>query len=290
MSITENRRVFVTGAGGFTGRYVCDALVAAGHTPVEPEDRFDLTDSVELRALLADTAFDHVIHLAAISFVGHADASDFYRVNTVGTTALLDAILASGREVGRVVLASSANVYGNNPSSPISEEADPAPVNHYAASKAAMEMMARQWGTRLPIVVTRPFNYTGRRQRGEFLVPKIVRHFAQRAKTMELGNTDVVRDFSDVRDIADYYVRLLDAPAGTTVNLCSGVGTSLRDVVDHCSQATGHRIDVRINPAFVRADEIKQLIGSDRHLEEIVGTTSRRDLRTTLDWMLDEAA
>jgi nucleoside-diphosphate-sugar epimerase len=293
MSTTEPRRVLVTGAGGFTGRFVCAALSEAGHHPVVPADSFDLTDATALRDALAGIEFDAVIHLAAISFVGHDNPAELYRVNTVGTVALLEAIQAagqaSGKQIQRVILASSANIYGNNPVSPIDEGAAPAPVNHYATSKVAMELMARQWHDRLPIVMTRPFNYTGAGQQEHFLVPKIVGHFARRDPAIELGNIDVTRDFSDVRDVAAIYVRLLDAPAGTVVNICSGVGRSLRSILDHCRQATGHQIEVRVNPAFVRADEIHELVGSDARLASLIDQGARRSLDATLDWMLEAA-
>jgi len=292
MSITEPRRVLVTGAGGFTGRYVGDALAAAGHRAVVPADHFDLADAVSLRDAVAQVDFDDVIHLAAISFVGHNDPAEFYHVNTVGTINLLEAIQASGRKsgkrVGRIILASSANIYGNNPISPIDEDATPAPVNHYATSKVAMELMARQWSDRLPIVVTRPFNYTGAGQSDRFLVPKIIGHFVRRELAIELGNIDVTRDFSDVRDVAAIYVQLLSAPRGTVVNICSGTGRSLRSIIDYCRAATGHEIAVRVNPAFVRADEIRELVGSDERLAGLIDAGARRPLDETLDWMLAE--
>ena len=286
MSITEPRRVLLTGAGGFTGSYVVKALAAAGHEAVVPEARFDLTDAAALRDIVSKGEFDDVIHLAAISFVGHADAGEFYRVNTVGTINLLDAIAASGRDIGRVILASSANIYGNNPISPIAEDAPAAPVNHYAASKVAMELMVRQWGERLPIIITRPFNYTGPGQSDRFLVPKIVAHFVRRDPVIELGNIDVTRDFSDVRDVAGIYTQLLDAPAGTLVNICSGTGRSLRSIIEYCREKTGHDIEVRVNPAFVRADEIRELVGSDERLAKLIGQDTRRPLSETLDAML----
>ena len=119
-------------------------------------------------------------------------------------------------------------------SNPITEATRPAPVNHYAASKLAMEWMAADLlPTDFRSCMTRPFNYTGVGQTESFLVPKLVAHFAQRRPHVELGNLDVVRDFSDVRAVAQAYVRLLtaDVPEGVT-NLCSGVGRSLRWVVD----------------------------------------------------------
>ena len=290
MSTTDQRRVLVTGSGGFTGRYVEAALEAAGHVAVEPPEGFDVTDKAGLAQAIATVDFDDVIHLAAISFVGHEDAGEFYRVNTVGTTNLLEALAKRGRPVERVVLASSANIYGNNPVSPIDEEAPPAPVNHYAASKVAMEHMARQMGDRLPVVIARPFNYTGVGQMERFLVPKIVAHFRRKEPVIELGNIDVTRDFSDVRDVAAIYVDLLSAPPGTVVNICSGTGRSLRSIIEHCAEATGHSIAIEVNPAFVRADEIRELVGSDARLAALVGPARRRPLDETLDWMLGDDA
>ena len=103
--------------------------------------------------------------------------------NAVGTTHLLDAIASLQSVPRRVVVASSANVYGNSTVEPITEATPPAPVNHYAASKMAMEAMARTYVDRLPLVITRPFNYTGvGGQVDHFLVPKLVAHFAERRR------------------------------------------------------------------------------------------------------------
>jgi nucleoside-diphosphate-sugar epimerase len=232
-----------------------------------------------------------VIHLAAVSFVGHGDAAAFYAVNTIGTANLLEALLAEGVRPRRVVIASSANVYGNAEVEPILESTPLAPVNHYAASKLAMEHIARSYSDRLPIVMTRPFNYTGVGQAESFLVPKLVAHFAERRPFIELGNLDVVRDFSDVRAVAQAYVRLLGAevPEGVT-NLCSGVGRSLRWVLQQLRELSGHDLDIRVNPAFERASEVHRLIGSRSRMEAAIGSLPFQDFRATLAWMLEKRA
>lgn len=285
-------RVLVTGGSGFTGRYVGAALQAAGHEFIDAEaaaPRFDLTQSASIADLLSTVAPDAVVHLAARSFVGDSDATGFYAVNTVGTVNLLDALIAARLDLARVVIASSANVYGNATVEPIIESTTPAPVNHYAASKLAMEAMVRSYAQRLPIVVTRPFNYTGVGQGVQFLVPKLVAHFAQRRPAIELGNLDVVRDFSDVRRVAEAYVRLLTAQVpGAVTNLCSGVGRSLRWVLDQLRELSGHDLDVRVNPAFVRSSEVHRLVGSSATMEAALGQLPYGDFRDTLAWMLAE--
>lgn len=287
-------RVLVTGCTGFTGRYVAEALQLAGHEAVDPEAdgaAFDLTQPDSIGAALAAARPDAIVHLAARSFVGDGDAAGFYAVNAVGTTQLLDQVLASGRSLHRIVVASSANVYGNATVEPIVEATPAAPVNHYAASKLAMEAMVRSYADRLPIVMTRPFNYTGVGQSVRFLVPKIVDHFVQRRAVIELGNLDVVRDFSDVRTVAESYVRLLsaDVPGGVT-NLCSGVGRSLRWILDELLAISGHHIEVRVSPALVRASEVHRLVGSSARMTEALGELPHRDFGDTLRWMWHAAS
>jgi len=281
----------VTGCSGFTGRHLSVALARAGYVPIDAESAgvpFDLTRPATIVSLIDAVRPEYVIHLAARSFVAADDVAGFYAINTVGTTCLLDALLSQEIRPRRVVIASSANVYGNTTVEPIDEGTLPVPTNHYAASKLAMEVMVRNYADRLPLVVTRPFNYTGVGQAGHFLVPKLVAHFAERRPVVELGNLDVVRDFSDVRMVAECYVRLLstDVPGGVT-NLCSGTGRSLRWILDELRLLSGHAIDVRVNPAFVRVSEVHRLVGSAARMRAALGDLPHTDFRETLRWMLD---
>lgn len=284
----------VTGRNGFTGRYVAAALEEAGYRVVGLQDPdgatrdVDLLDRDGLRRVVEAAAPDVVVHLAAISFVGHDDVASIYQVNVVGTRNLLEALASASHRPRVVVLASSANIYGNATSDPIVEQAPPAPANDYAVSKLAMEHVARLWMDRLPIVVTRPFNYTGVGQDVNFLIPKIVDHFRRRAATIELGNTAVSRDFSDVRTVADAYRRLVEQPPlGEVVNICSGEAHSLGDVLQQMQEIAGYRIDVRVNPAFVRANEIARLVGSKAKLESVIGPIASIPLAETVRWMYE---
>jgi nucleoside-diphosphate-sugar epimerase len=267
-------RVLVTGLSGFTGPHLARALQAAGHEVIGADlaSGFDLLAPASLAEALAARAPEYVVHLAALSSVTHGNAAELYAVNTVGTSNLLEAVARTLPTVRKVLLASSANVYGNADADPIDENVAPAPVNHYACSKLAMEFIARTWFDRLPIVIARPFNYTGPGQTEGFLIPKLVAHYAGRRPVLELGNIEVERDFSDVRMVVDAYTRLLSCDAtGVIVNVCSGVGRSLRSVLDALQAITGHAPELRVAAHLVRRAEVHRLVGANARLRGLIG-------------------
>jgi len=295
----EGLRALVTGLRGFTGVHMERELAAAGYQvagtampggasgpglfPV------DLCDRKAVSAMIEQVQPDVVVHLAGIAQVEHGDADQIYRVNVVGTRNLLQSLAGLRRRPSAVLLASSANIYGNAGVPVIDESVAPAPANDYAVSKLAMEYMARLWMDRLPLIIARPFNYTGRGQSEHFLLPKIVEHFRRRAPAIELGNLNIARDFSDVRMIAHSYRRLLAAaPAGETFNICSGSSHSLASVIDMVAEIAGYRIDVRVNPAFVRANDVLTLTGDNTRLAQAIGPLQIRPLSETLRWMLED--
>lgn len=297
---SELPRALVTGLQGFTGHYLAQELRAAGyevfgtaHGSELAGDRVfkvDLCSREKMRQMVEIVRPQVVAHLAAISFVAHGDAEAIYRTNVVGTRNLLEALAGLNQTPKAVLLASSANVYGNTPLDIIDESVLPAPANDYGVSKLAMEYMAKLWIDRLPIVLTRPFNYTGVGQAQQFLLPKIIDHFKRGEKLIELGNIDVERDFSDVRMVARAYRQLLElSPAGETFNVCSGVACSLKDVLAMMTEIAGYEIDVRVNPAFVRANEVKRLQGNANKLKAFVGGLDSIPLNETLRWMYASA-
>ena len=295
----RSERVLVTGAAGFTGRHLCALLRTAGYRVAGLLERgeatpdtliADLVDAQQVARVVAETAPDLVVHLAAISFPGYADGAGIYRTNVEGSYTLLNALSRAPRPPRHVLLPSTGTVYGRVESAALDESAPTAPVSHYAVSKLAMEAMAAQFASSLPITIVRPFNYTGPGQREPFLVPKIVRHFAEDAPHIELGNVDVVRDFLDVRVVAEVYRRLLEAPqtAGGTFNVCSGRGVSVREIVQALEGIAGRPMDIRVNQAFVRAGEPARIVGSAARLERAIGPLPDIALTTTLADMLAE--
>lgn len=285
----------ITGAGGFTGQYVVDAFALAGYDVVAwcressanaPETDVDLCDPSSIDAALAGVDPYVVVHLAAISFVGHSDIGEMYGVNVVGTRNLLKALAEKRNRPSRVILAGTANIYGNV-EGVIREDSVPNPQNDYAVSKLAMEYMARLWADDLSITIVRPFNYTGIGQSDKFLVPKIVSHFKTKAAVLELGNIDVVRDFNDVRNVARTYVDLAQGGQRWEVfNICTGQEHSIRDILGMLEEITGFMPEVAINKDFVRTNDVKRSVGDPSRLSARLGRSPEFSMMETLRWMV----
>jgi len=295
LSSANNESVLVTGASGFTGRHMADRLEQSGYSVIRAVSQSsseanaygcDLTDLDAVAQMLSEFKPEYIVHLAAQSFVAHGSARDFYEVNVFGTLNLFEGLAQTGLKPKKVLVASSANVYGNPSCSVIDEQICPAPVNHYAASKLAMEHMVRGWFEKVPTVIVRPFNYTGVGQHVRFLIPKIVEHFKKGQRTISLGNINVSRDFSDVRDVVSAYGNLLTSHCTSeTFNLCSGKSYSIADVLSFMNELAGYEIDVKVNPDLVRSNEILKLEGSNAKLRESIGYAPQYDLYQTLTAM-----
>jgi nucleoside-diphosphate-sugar epimerase len=291
----NQKRALITGLSGFTGRYMASELRAVGYqiwgvgesSTESLSIKGDLTDLGSLQAAVAEIKPQVVVHLAGIAFVGHSQPSAFYEVNLIGTRNLLQALEPFAEQIECVLLASSANVYGTSREGLIAETQVPNPSNDYAVSKLAMEFMAKTWLPRLPIVIARPFNYTGIGQTDNFLIPKVVSHFMHKEKSISLGNLEVWREFNDVRDVVHAYRELiLNKPLGKTFNVCSGNLISLREVMALATQITGHQIEINVNPVFVRANEVSRLGGDCTELLSMIPDWKPRTLSNTLAWML----
>ncbi|MFL6725635.1 MAG: GDP-mannose 4,6-dehydratase [Sphingomicrobium sp.] len=294
-------KALVTGIAGFTGRYVAQALTRRGISvvglaqsaePVEHVERVYATDVTEpdaLREVVLAERPDYVVHLAAISFVVHDDVYEIYQTNLLGTRNVLEALTALETAPRAILMASSSNVYGNRNEGILRESMPPDPVNDYSVSKLAAEMVAGLYRSRLPVCVVRPFNYTGVGQSPTFLIPKIVEHVRAGEKRIRLGNLEVARDLSDVRFVSEAYCRLLQCPAavGRTVNVSSGRAFGLDEILNMVESISGSRLDVEVDPALVRENEVRKLWGDSSLLDQLIGPIERIPLEETLRWMLD---
>jgi len=295
----RSKKVLITGIDGFTGVYLEDLLIKAGYDvyglayPKSNRGKHLVCNVANLQEVV--TVFqsvrpDYVVHLAGISFVPYSNVKQIYDINFFGSLNILDALLKSNLTPDKIVLASSANVYGNPAVEVIDETLCPIPVNHYATSKLAMEYMARTYFEKLNILITRPFNYTGVGQNGQFLIPKIIKHFREKQSEIELGNLDVVRDFSDVRFVALAYKKLMECTeTSQIVNICSGSGISLMEIISRMNALAGYEITTKINPVFMRKNELKTLIGSNDKLISLIHERNSISFEDTLRWMFESA-
>lgn len=291
------RRVLITGIASFTGPYLARELALSGYEVYGfSQQEFvnehatslegNLLDIASLESVISSCKPDFIIHLAAITYVPHGDVAEMYLTNVVGTRNLLATLARQSSPPEKILLASSANVYGNSVEGALDENTAFSPANDYATSKVAMEYMANIWSDRLPISVVRPFNYTGVGQTDKFLIPKLVTHFQQRKSEIELGNIDVIRDFSDVRFVSAAYRQLLErAHPGEAYNVCSGDGHSLASIIEKLNDLAGYKIKVVVNPAFVRENEVKVLVGSNRKLLDLCPALECIPMQETLNWM-----
>jgi len=289
-------RAVVTGATGFVGRYLVEALREAGYETLAcggPKDRdalpIDLLDPPSLRAAFDVGQPDVVLHLAAATFVPEAIAAPMttYRTNVRGTANLTQALREYMDETGtkvRLLFTSSAEVYGVQPQQayPLRETAAPSPANPYAASKAAAEMLllgeARSYG--IDVVIARTFNHIGPGQSERFVVANFAAQLAKIAAgappQLYVGNLDAKRDFLDVRDVVRAYIALAQAgKSGEIYNVCSGTARSIREVLRELIVAARVPVEVRDDPARARPSDVPLSVGDSTKLREATGWEPR---------------
>ena len=276
-------RVLVTGAGGFVGRHL-RAELGEAFVPYEG----DVLDAASLAA--AVRGVDGVVHLAAAASVGESfgGAGEVWRTNVLGTVNVVEAIRAEA-PAGRLLLASSGDVYGRAEVVPTPEEAPLAPVSPYAASKAAAELAC----VGVDAVIARAFPHTGPGQDERFAVgswsAQLARLRAEGGGTLRVGDLEVERDLTDVRDVCRAYRLLLRAPAGT-YNVCSGRAVPLRRVVELLVEAAAVPVAVERDDERVRPAEVPVLAGDPSKLRAATGWEPRIPLEQTLADALDAAA
>jgi len=312
-------RALVTGVSGFVGGHLCEHLAAAGDLVVGISasgcwpavlahlnrsvriERCDLTDVDEsdLAGLLSRKQPEVIYHLAAQSNP-HASLSDprgTWALNLGGTLNLLEAVKAAALEPRpRVILVSSGVCYGNPAPEhlPVREDCPLRPNNPYAASKAAADLLGIQHhlahGT--DVVMVRPFNHAGPRQSPTYVLAALALQVAEveagRKACVEVGNLEVVRDFTDVRDVVRGY-RLLaqHGKSGEIYNLGSGRGTKLADALDHLITLARRPIEVRTDPARVRPVDQPLLVADASKLRTTTGWVPAYTIEETLSDMLE---
>jgi NAD dependent epimerase/dehydratase len=312
----SGRRVLVTGAGGFIGSHLAEALVHAGasvrafvrynsrgeygwleHSEPEVLREIDVFrgDLANPEALVGAVDGQEVVfHLGALIPIPYSyrHPREFVTANVVGTLNVLEA--ARGEQVDQIVVTSSSEVYGTAMTIPIDEQHPLHPQSPYAATKVGADQLALSYHSSFgtPVVIARPFNTFGPRQSARAVIPTIVTQ-ALSGKTIELGVTATTRDFLYVADTVRGILRCgsADGVDGEVINLGTGTETSVMDVVDRVGRLLEREIAVALDVERVRpADsEVERLVADPTRARALLAWEPEIDLEEgllrTIDWM-----
>lgn len=307
-------RALATGITGFVGAHLVRHLVECGDVVIgvsrsgiwpsenkaEMErlarlEKIDLAvadDTEALTELIERKSPEAIYHLAAQSNP-HASMDDprgAWAVNLGGTLNLLEAVRESSARP-RILVVSSGVVYGNPPPEriPVREDCPERPINPYSASKIGADMAAVQahLGYGLATIVARPFNHAGPGQSARYVLPGLARQAAAivtgSQQEMETGNLEIVRDFTDVRDIVRGYRILIEkGKLGEIYNLGRGSGTKLADALEALRTISGHPLPQKVDPAKLRGVDLPLLVADVAKIREDTGWAAEIPIETTM--------
>lgn len=296
------KKLYITGAGGFVGRHVAQIVTEGGFGACELQgmpEGLDIRNEEGLQASIGGVQPDWIIHLAARSFVpdSFAHPRETLDVNLFGTLSLLCALRAVNFH-GRLLYVSSGDVYGAVPEMalPVDESRWPEPRNPYAVSKLSAETLCLQWhlSEGLDVIVARPFNHIGPGQDEHFVVPALAHQVYSIAAglqepTLMVGDIDVTRDFSDVRDVVSAYASLLrSGQSGQIYNVCSGREVTIRSILQTlCTLARVDPVVVQ-DKSRLRPSEQRRMVANCQRLREHTGWQPAISLQTSLQQILDQ--
>lgn len=280
---------FLTGSSGFVGHWLREHLEASGDRVDALGDGVDITDAPAVSDALHAAAPEVVYHLAALAHVGRSwdEPAPTLEVNVLGTSSLLEAARTAARPP-RVVLISSAEVYGGGDGSPIDESAPLRPVSPYAASKVAAEFLGVQaWlGRGLEVVRARPFNHVGPGQDESFVVSALGRRVVEAERSgadVRVGNLTAARDFTDVRDVVRAYRLLAQHGApGEVYNVASGAAVAIADVLARLVARAATDVVTVEDPGLFRPVDLPMLLGDAARLRAATGWAPEIPLEATL--------
>jgi GDP-4-dehydro-6-deoxy-D-mannose reductase len=297
-------RALVTGAEGFVGPYLISFLKKEGidafGTYFRSESkkknfyRMDVTDKEEVFNLMKKIKPDYLFHLAGFSSVKASfDNPELcMKINVEGTRNILDAIFQNSLKT-KILVVSSAEVYGKPKFLPITEEHPLSASSPYGESRIKQEELCAEYAKNgLFIVISRSFNHTGPEQTDTFVIPSFAKQIAliekSKQKVINVGNLGAVRDFSDVRDVVRaYYMLLKKGNKGEKYNVCSGKGYVLKDILKKLTYISGADILIEKDTERMRAADIPALVGDNTRIRETTGWKPEIDIDETLRDVLE---
>ena len=310
------KRMLITGFSGFVSRHFLNYLVENNlsyevlgvdvnlpkfamedyaPTLAMSFEQVNLLDKEAVEDMIATFRPDYILHLASFSSVAYSwqHPADCFMNNTSIFLNVTEALRKHDLCDCRLLSVGSSEEYGDvkKEELPLQEDMPIVPVNPYAVARVSQEMMAKVLADSfgMQIMLTRSFNHMGPFQDERFVIPSFVRRILDIAESgaksgeIETGDTSIVRDFVDVRDVVRAYYRLLlDGKAGEVYNICGEKGVSLAEVVDQIADIVGVSVTTRVNPDFVRPGDNQVVIGSAEKIRQDIGWTAEIPLRQTL--------
>lgn len=314
--MASGARILITGVDGFVGGWLVAALrdalpdadlvgtsTAPGKSSVGVRTvSLDLLDSASIDTVVAAERPSAVIHLAAVSTVAaaRADSAGAMHVNLLGTMHLAESVLRHVPEA-RFVYVSSSDIYGRTFTErtvPLDEDAPLAPLNAYATSKAAADLLVGQLSAsdRLRALRLRPFNHTGPGQDARFVVPSFGQQIARiecglQPPVIRVGNLESFREFLDVRDVVRAYVCAVMAPIelcnGRAINLSCGRPIKVREMLDRLIALASTPVSVVVDPDRYRPETEHFAGGDARRAHQLLDWRPEIPLDATLGDVLD---
>lgn len=296
------KRVLITGASGFIGQVVLKEMLKnedidffaidtrkIPNISIEKLELVSLLDKEKLMEIIKRYKPNIIIHLAAIALVTHDNVGEIYNVNVQGTENLLEVTQEYCDKGTRVILASTAGVYGNQNVDKYREDLSYNPANHYSYSKMITEYISKQYKEDLDIVTIRPFNIIGVGQSEKFLVPKLVEHFADKKEKLSVGNISSFRDYVDVEYCAEVIMELISRKKldFDILNICSGIPTNGEMIIQLLQEITDFKPEIEISSDFVRKNEVWRMIGDTTRLWEFMNNKKSQSVKDILVKMLD---
>jgi len=310
------KKVLITGITGFAGSFLAENLVSQGLdvsgtylneeslqniAPIKDKlklGKIDLGDAPAIKNFILENTPDMIFHLAALASAAQSfeNPAQFINNNVDAQINLLEAVRI-GKISPKVLIVSSAEVYGdvNQKDLPIDETTELRPVNPYAVSKVAQDVLGLQYflSYKIPIVRVRPFNHIGPRQSPSFVVASFAKKIAEIEKgvsepVMKVGNLEAKRDFTDVRDIGEGYKLLLEkGEPGEVYNIGYGKSYMIQDILNRLLSLSKKEIKVEKDQSLMRPVDVPELVCDNTKVKKTTGWEAKIPIDETLKETLE---
>lgn len=297
-------KYLITGVTGFVGRYLVEYI-----NQTEPSSQIfgigtrkncalpihycqiNLKEKEQTENLLADIRPDYIIHLASMSSVGESWKNpDICFQNNTGIMLNILTATANLKLKTRLLSVGSSEEYGNYPADkmPLKECYELMPQNPYAVAKVSQEMLCKLFiNYGLDIVMTRSFNHIGPYQDTRFVVPSFIKQLVEisqnKKSDMTVGNINISRDFTDVRDVVNAYYKILhQGKTGEVYNVCSGKKTKLKDIITLTESCLGIKAAITVDSSLLRKNDSKIIFGDNSKLKNELSWSPQYSIKDTI--------